>query len=167
MAHPPTSPPHQPCHSMFPINTETRMHISPRSEVSPPSYGKPFLCLCLVSQAWLKILNNKRCLPWPHRNPFFIKKRKKNGVKKGFCLTLQPSSPSSSFLCVLPQSVLSTYCAQLPRHSREPPLPFPNPPTHPPITMPALKRLVGLSYWVELDMVNVALAGPNCPEDTS
>lgn len=35
-AHPPTSPPHQPCQSMFPINTETRMHIFPRSEVSPP-----------------------------------------------------------------------------------------------------------------------------------
>lgn len=100
--------------------------------------------------------------PWP----LLYKKKKKEWSKnKGFCLTLQPSSPSSSSLCVLPQCVLSTYCAQLPWHSREPP--FPIPPTHPPITMPALKKLVGLSYWVELDMVNVALAGPNCPEDTS
>ncbi len=77
----------------------------------------------LPSQAWVKRLNNKRCLPWPLRQPFFPRRERK---KKS---SISPSNHlHHTFLRPSPKSVLSTCSAPFPWDSHEAPVA----PAHPP-----------------------------------
>lgn len=86
--------PHQPCHSVLPPNTHI-VSSSARSTL-PRFFSTSIPRLFLLSQAWMKWLNNKRCLPWPNHHPLFPRREEKK--KK------DPSSshiPVSCPICVV------------------------------------------------------------------